>query len=136
MVVEVPIERPLEYHDLLRWSELSIQTEISQRFQKDLGLSTLKVSALINRNGEVVPLFTTTVSRDQWNQSTQISRWTKYHDSYELLQRHNESIPKRTVVASAPRTVTRPVFSPSLDAAFDGGGLTGEHIQSTLSRWD
>lgn len=136
MVVEVPIERPLEYHDLLRWSELSIQTEISQRFQQDLSLSTLKISALINRNGEVVPLFTTTVSRDQWSQSTQISRWTKYNDSYALLQRHNDKSPKRTIIASAPRAVTRPGFSPALDAAFDRGALTGEQIQSTLSRWD
>lgn len=136
MVVEVPVERPLGYHDLLHWSELSIQAEISRRFQQDLSLSTLKISALINRNGEVVPLFTTTVSRDQWNQSTQISRWTKYHDAYALLQRHNDNSPKRTVVAAAPRTVARPGFSPALDAAFDRGALTGEQIQSTLSRWD
>jgi hypothetical protein len=101
-----------------------------------LSLSTLKISAVINRNGEVVPLFTTTVSRDQWNQSTQISRWTKYHDAYALLQRHNDNSPKRTVVAAAPRTVARPGFSPALDAAFDRGALTGEQIQSTLSRWD
>lgn len=137
MVVEVSIERPLEYHDLLNLSELSIQTEISQRFQQDLSLSTLRVSALVNRNGEVVPLFTTTVSREQWSQSPRIALWTKYHDAYALLQRHSSNSSERTVVASAPMSpATRLGFSPALDAAFDRGALTGEQIQSTLSRWD
>lgn len=137
MVLEVAIENPLEYRDLLRWSERSVQAEISQRFQKDLSLSTLKISALINRNGEVMPLFTTTVSRDQWNQSPQIAQWTKYHDAYALLQRHNNHSPRRTVVASAPReAVASPAPLSGLEAAFDAGALTGEQIQSTMSRWD
>lgn len=137
IVLEVPMDHHLGHHDLISGAELSIKNEISQRFQRNLSLSTLTVSVLINRNGEVVPVLTTTVSRDQWKQSPQVAQWTKYHDSYALLQRHNAVSPKPNIVAaSAPRSVARRGFSPALDAAFDRGALTGEQIQSTLSSWD
>lgn len=144
VIFEVPIAHQRSHRDSVDQAELSAQHEISRRFKQNPELSTLQISVLVDRHGEVIPVFTTTVSREQWRQSPRIKAWSKYHNAYALLLRHNVPVtpsvarrPASRTVASVPRTARRlPAFNPAVDSAFDRAALPAKQVQRSLDYWD
>jgi len=137
---EVLVDHQAEYRDVLDAAKTSAQGKISQQFRENPEVSTLQISVLLDRNGEIIPLFTTAVSRAQWQQQPRIEPWVKYHNSYALLKRHEYSEGPDAIVASASAStsLSRPTVSPSYghDLAFDRGGLPSRFVQKSLDYWD
>lgn len=135
---EVPINNPIGHREIIGQVEVETQAEISRQFRQNPEMSTIQMSVLANRNGEVIPVFVTTVSRAEWQQDPQITRWTKYHNSYALLKRHD--LQNQTVAIAPPRQSAIAMgiapFSRAVDAAFDRGGLSSQKIQNSLDYWD
>ncbi len=141
IIFEVLIAHPMSHRDSVNQAELSAQSEISQRFKQDPDALSLQISVLVNRHGEVIPVFTTTVSREQWSQFPQIRRWSKYHDAYALLQRYDVPLdrPMTEAIAAVPRsaaTARLSISNPAVDFAFDRGALSSKQIQNSLDYWD
>lgn len=146
MIFEVSVEHSLGHRDVVKQAEVSAQQKISQQFRQNPEISSLQMSVVVNRNGEIIPVFVTTVSREQWLRSGNISSWTKYHNSYALLRRHDVLEKRPTVIASVPRKPTRSgslsqsefmESYPSLyESSFDQGSISKEVIQDSLDYWD
>lgn len=145
-VFEVSAERLTRHLDVMAQAESEAERFISRRFHENSGISSLQVSVLLNRNGEVIPIFVTTVSRQQWNHSTQVSQWTRYHNTYALLKRH-DTTQRHSAIAAAPKaTAASSVLRPfpgivaaaprTHDVAFDRGNLSPQLIQDSLDHWD
>lgn len=138
LIFEVRIDHPLEHREMISQAEQEAKRLISQRFLNSSDTSSLQVSALLHRNGEVIPMFITTISREQWQQSAQISPWTKYHNSYALLRRHTVNQGQATIVAVAPVVPSSTIIADlgRYESAFDRGRLSSEFVQGSLDRWD
>lgn len=146
MTFEVSVEQTPGHRDVVKQAEVSAQQEISQKFRLHPDISMLRMSVVVNRNGEIIPVFVTTVSREQWLRSGNLSPWTKYHNSYALLRRHDVIEQRPTVIAAVPRPsahsgdLTQSEFMdsyPSLyESAFDQGSISHEVIQDSLDYWD
>jgi len=139
LTFEVPVESQTAYRDVIHAVEISAQAEISQQFRNHPDISTLQISVLVERNGDIIPVFGTTVSRAQWEQQPKIEQWAKYHDSYALIKRHDYGEGAAVTLASAPMTSKRnPAASSSsgYDSTFDRGRLPPRVAQSSLDYWD
>lgn len=127
----------VEYEDFFRRAEAMVSDEISRQFSQNPDLPKVEVMVVGDRNGEIVPILTTTVSRAQWQETPRVSIWTEYYNpSYALLQRH-EGQPTETV-ARTPARATINDQSPisEIDRAFDEGRLTGATAQEYLDELD
>ena len=86
-----------------------------------------------NRNGDVIPVLTTTVSRTQWQENPQVSAWTQYNGvAYALIQRHDGQPPTQVATSPSRRstTVASRGISTQFDRQFDSGRLSGRTVQS------
>ncbi|MEB3211575.1 MAG: hypothetical protein VKL39_09470 [Leptolyngbyaceae bacterium] len=139
IVIDIPLSERVSSFELVSSSEQRIANEITQLFRQSSGVDTVQVSVLTHRNGEVIPLMTTVVSRSQWQQLPQVSAWTRYNNPQALLERHDQE----RVVALSP---TRPGGSrgiglqdtaiAQLDRDLDEGRLSGAAAQRNLSDLD
>lgn len=139
VVIELPIYGQLIYGELTAQAESMVQNSISRHFAQSGSPSEIEIVVVGNRHGEVVPISTTAVSRAQWQQTPQVSAWTRYYSaSQALLQRHEEL--EQRPVASAPSRTTAggswAYAAAEIDAALDSGRLTGAVAQSVLSSID
>lgn len=91
VVIELPIYGQVLNRDFIAAAERLATDEIRRQFRQPLNHSILEVVVLGVRNGEVIPVITTAVSRNQWRINPQIGVWTRYNDlSYALLHRNSE----------------------------------------------
>ncbi|MEM6253552.1 MAG: hypothetical protein AAF821_11575 [Cyanobacteria bacterium P01_D01_bin.156] len=128
----MPIYSRTSSDDLISQAESMAEKEINQSFSSNPELAEIEVVVLGNRNGDVIPVLTTTVSRTQWQENPQVSAWSKYYQAYALLRRHDRQPP--TQVANTPsRRSTAAVASRSIsiqfDRQFDSNRLSGQTIQ-------
>jgi len=143
VVVDVPIySASVSERSLTLEAELLVSQTIDQQFSQNPGLTTLKVLAMANRNGEVVPILETNVSRADWQEQPQVSIWTRYYDaSFELVQRHN--VQPSTLIASSVSSTSSDRQTASsarstilIDRLVDEGRLRGTDAQEVLSSID
>lgn len=130
--VDMPIYSRTSSDDLISQAESMAEQEINQYFNSDPELVEAEVVVLGSRNGDVIPILTTTVSRSQWQENPQASAWSKYYTAYALLRRHDRQPP--TQVAAAPSRRSTSVASRGLsirfDRQFDSGRLDGRTVQA------
>lgn len=128
----MPLYNRTSSDDLISQAESMAEQEINQYFNADPELTGIEVVVLGSRNGDVIPILTTTVSRSQWQENPQVSAWSKYYTAYALLRRHDRQPP--TQVAAAPSRRSASVASRSLsirfDRQFDSGRLSGQTVQA------
>lgn len=138
LAIEMPVYGQILYDDLISQAEFFVGTLINDQFSRSTDLSAVQVIVTGNRNGEVIPILVTTVSRAQWQETPQVSIWTEYYKtSYALLQRHD--VAQETTVATAPfRTTATNIQerASQIDRAFDEGRLTGRVAQEYLNDLD
>lgn len=103
--VEVTVTPGMTQSALLDAAESSVRQAIAQGFAQQSDLAAIAVLVLGNRNGEIVPILLTTVSREQWQAQPQVSAWTQYYTeaTHALLQR-----PQRPP-STAPDVTRNPV---------------------------
>ncbi|MEO0986304.1 MAG: hypothetical protein AAFY20_12230 [Cyanobacteria bacterium J06639_14] len=131
IVIDMPVYSQVTHGDLIIQAEGLVEAAINRQFGQVSELLKVEVVVLGNRNGEMVPILTTVVSRNQWQENPQVNAWTQYYsNSYALLQRHEERPGGEERVAAIPQvsSVNR-TSSSSIDRAYDEGRLTGREIQ-------
>ncbi|EKU98980.1 hypothetical protein Lepto7375DRAFT_8317 [Leptolyngbya sp. PCC 7375] len=132
VLLEMPIYSRTSSDDLISRAESMVSQEINQHFDADPSLAAIAVVVLGSRNGDVIPVLTTTVSRTQWQEKPQVSAWTKYYSAYALIRRHDSQSPPQ--VAASPSRRSSPVASRGIatqfDRQFDAGRLNGRTVQS------
>ena len=131
--MSIPIYGQVDQRSLIREADSLASQSISERFRQNPSLNMLEMTILGERNGEVIPIFSVLVSRDQWQENPQASAWAEYSSaSYALLRRHEEA----TVVASSPSRNAAPVgqarsfaAASEVQSAYDQGRLSGVEAQ-------
>lgn len=137
IVVDMSVYGQAEYGDFFRRAEAIASDEITRQFSQSPNLSEVQVMVLGDRNGQIAPILTTTVSRTQWQETPSVSVWTKYYNaSYALLQRYEGQ--QTETMAGASNRATRANRMPiaQIDRAFDEGRLTGTAAQEYLDELD
>lgn len=131
VVINVPVYSQVLHSDLVTQAESLAEAEIDRQFNQSTSVSEIQVVVLGDRNGEMVPILTTTVSRTQWQENPQVAAWTQYYsNSYALLRRHEDGSGNEAGVAVAARRPAGNRLPPSaIDRAFDERRLSGEAIQ-------
>lgn len=137
--VYLPLYGQAEPNDMRLDAESMAADAINSQFAQDPDATSVQVSVLGDRNGEIIPILTITVSRLQWQQSPQISSWARYHNAYALFQRHDQE----RIIAAVParpdrwsRSIASQSIPPQVEAAYDAGTLSGAMAQDYLSELD
>lgn len=134
-VLDLPLYGQIPQSEIISEAESMVNQEVTYRFNSDPSLLNLEVTVLGNRNGDVIPVLVTSVSRQQWQETPQVSAWTRYYRAYALIQRHdNTQQQTQPVVATSYRSapVSQNVASNItnvVDRNFDAGLLPGGALQ-------
>ena len=139
LLLNMPIYNRTSTDDLVRQAESMVSQEINQHFDTNPGLADIEVVVLGNRNGDIVPVLTTVVSRIQWQENSDVSAWTEYYGSHALLQRHDRREPQPVQVATPRRrstTVASRDISAQFERQFDSGRLAGRTVQTYVDLVD
>jgi hypothetical protein len=131
VLLEMPIYSRTSSDDLISQAESMVSQEINHYFDTNSDLAEIEVVVLGSRNGDIVPILTTTVSRTQWQENSQVNAWTKYYSAHALIRRHD--VPQPTRVATSPRRSTAVAsqgISAQFDRQFDSGRLDGRTVQA------
>lgn len=80
---------------------------IANTFETNPNAAPIKLTVLINRNGQVLPMMVAEISRDQWQQEPDVQSWARYSTSVRVLLGYAQ--PTRTAARpQAPRR--RPII--------------------------
>jgi hypothetical protein len=101
------------FSDLVNQAEFLAEIEISRLFQADPTLSELEVRVLGERNGQLVSLLSSRVSRDAWQASSNIRQWAQYFPTSSALLGYRNSDPVSTRVAVRDTSTPSVAFSPA-----------------------
>ena len=74
-----------DFWQLIAEAEALMAARITQIFATDPTVTGLSIEILAERNGAIVPLMLTQVSRNGWETDTQIASWTEYFDTAQVL---------------------------------------------------
>ncbi|MEM0981950.1 MAG: hypothetical protein AAGH78_16975 [Cyanobacteria bacterium P01_H01_bin.58] len=135
-VVSLPIYGEVFHGRMWAQAQGLAEDEINRQFSRDAALTTIEVAVVGDYNGELVPILTIAVSRNQWLANPQVSAWIAQdysQSSHALLQRHEESERDEAIAAGRTRNipVTPVAQTPSdlVDRAYDEGRLSGDALQ-------
>lgn len=73
------------FASLLQEAETSVKDITNQVFRTQTEVTDLSINVLGDKHGELVPLISVTVLRDNWQKGNSILTQAKYFDSAELL---------------------------------------------------
>ncbi|MGD1949044.1 MAG: hypothetical protein ACFB14_05295 [Leptolyngbyaceae cyanobacterium] len=131
VLLEMPIYSRTSSDDLISQAESMVSQEIVRYFDSDPSLAEVEIVVLGSRNGDIVPVLTTTVSRTQWQENPQISAWTKYYSSYALIRRHDSQPPTQVAAAPSRRSAApQGAIATRFERQFDAGQLSGRTVQA------
>lgn len=117
-----------DFESLIQQAESIAKNSIEQEFTSHPNLTEVSVMILGQRNGQIVPLVSSTVSRSNWQKEPRIDKWSRYFVSSEVLLGFKE--PQVTQSSSratqvAQRTASR-TPKPRQDDIGDGRGFDGD----------
>lgn len=98
------------FSDLVNQAESLAEIEFSRRFQADPSINELQITVLGERNGQLVSLLSSKVSRNAWQASSDIHQWTRYFATSSVLLGYRNSDPisrQRSVVISRTPSLER-----------------------------
>lgn len=133
----MPIYSSVTSQDLIDQAEALVTDEIGRRFSSNADLADVRVVVLGNRNGDIAPILSTSVSRADWQANPAVSAWTNYYRSYAFFRRHDR--PEPVVAAAAPTRSGSTLYadvSAQVDRQYDAGSLGGASAQIYLDDLD
>ena len=126
----------IDYETLIDQAQSMVSQEIVRQFSRDANLSEIEVVVLGDRNGDVIPLLTTSVPRSQWRVAPQVEAWTEFNLSYILFRQHDMHLTQAVAAASPPPTIIAQDTSTQFDHQYDVGRLLGQAVQEDLDILD
>lgn len=99
------------FSDLIKQAESLAATEISQRFQADPTLTEVQIMVLGERNGQLVSLLSSSISRNAWQENPDLRQWTQYFSESNILLGYrlpDPVIPSTSVSTQATARNNRP----------------------------
>lgn len=117
------------FSDLVNQAESLATIAISQRFQADPTLNEIQITVLGERNGQLVSLMSSRISREAWQANSDIRQWTQYFSASSVLLGYRSSDPVSTRVATRRRPTPPPVEqypSDILEQARSSGRISEE----------
>lgn len=94
------------FETIMKQAQELAEQSVEQEFTDNPEITEVSITILGDRNGQIVPLLRSKVSRSQWQQDPRIYLWTKYfNNSGVLLGFYNSSGSSAKV---APEPVARP----------------------------
>lgn len=139
LTVRIPFDGDRDHQAFLRDAEAMATQRIDREFRQNSTLNTLEVTVLGERNGEIIPIFSVSVSRDQWQTTPLVSSWAEYYSaSYALLRRHQDVRVIATAASDAPTAPRSRSFASeaAIQRAADAGRLTGRQAQVFMDDLD
>ena len=145
MMLELSLSANADAQKTLRQAEQMVSATLEQRFSQDATLSALEVVILGNRDGQIVPMLTTVVSREQWDTNPQVELWTTYANSLSALlfypSRPSEAIasrPPQPQAARQPQPPRRSFDLPivQIEQAYDSGRLSPRQLNDWVDLLD
>ncbi len=138
VVVDIPVyDQSVSVQSLTGDAELIVSDTIDQYFGQNPEFNSIQVVVLASRNGETIPILTTSVSRIQWQQQRDVSVWSRYYNAaYGLLQRRDDPVMVATARSSQSEASSNVIRASQIDRALDQGQLTGAAAQQVLSEID
>lgn len=76
---------------LMNQAESLAGIEVYRRFQADPTLRELQITVLGERNGQIVSLLSSRISRDEWRTSSDIRQWAQYYSASSALLGYRNS---------------------------------------------
>lgn len=138
VLLEMPIYSQTSSDDLLSQAESMVRQQISQHFSSNPGSTEVEVIVLGSRNGDVIPVLATTVSRAQWQENPQVRAWSKYYSAYALIQRHDQQQSPQVAVNPSRRSTTAASrgTATQFELQLDAGQLSGRTAQAYVDLVD
>ncbi len=142
IVLEIPVYgQTFSTGSVLSEAESLAGDTISRQFSQDDTLTTVQVLVMASRNGEILPILETIVSRDQWQERADVRSWSSYFQaSYALLSRNDDQQATGIVSTGLNQSMAsqsnRTLWTAQIDAAIDSGRLSGAQIQGVLDEVD
>lgn len=147
IMLELPLSADANAQKVLLQAESMVSATLDQRFSQDSALSTLEVVILGNQNGQILPMLTTTVSREQWVTNPQVELWSTYSNSFAALfypSRPPQVIaarPPQPQVARRPQTPRPSVRLPErfvvqIEQSYDEGRLSRQQLNQYVDLLD
>jgi hypothetical protein len=114
---------------LLQQAKTQTQSFVEQAFAKNPEQGEVQVTLMVERNGQVAPLFSVRVSRPDWQQNPRLEQWVQYFNGSEVL------LGFRTLPSSSPAVAQRATRSNSDDGrSFDGLPLVPPNLDEILAK--
>jgi hypothetical protein len=137
-LINLPVTSGIPYRHLMTQAEGKVKDTIRHQFNQNPHLSRLQVVVTGDRQGEILPILTTTVSRAQWQTNPQVQTWTRYYNaSYALIQRHDlKRNPTIVVAPNQPIITTFRSHTLPIDAPRKIHHFTEKTMQTRLSDLD
>ena len=101
------------FFDLVGQAEALAEITVSQQFQADPTLSELQITVLGERNGQLVSLLSSRISRDAWEATSDIRQWAQYFSTSSVLLGYRNSDPVSTRISVRSRRVSTPTWEPN-----------------------
>jgi hypothetical protein len=128
---------------LIERAEYLVMQAIAQRFQTNPSLAELHITVLGERNGQLVSLLSSRISRETWESGVNIRSWTRYLSSSSALLGYRNSEPTLTRVAqnqpfSSDRLIATINTDPRLDVeqALSLGQITNSEYWDLMDTLD
>lgn len=125
VVVQMPIYGQISSRDFTSQVEQLAAAAITQQFNQNPNAASVQVVMLGDRNGEIIPILTATITRTQWQTAPRVNVWSQYYRAaYALLQR------SPAMLAAVPTDWS------AFQSQKSQGYLTGAAAQARLSSMD
>lgn len=139
--IEVQAPNRSGHDDLVKQAERLAEAEIISRFDSDAGLTEVQIVVLGHRDGEVIPILSANVSRQQWQDSRRVDDWVQYYSSsYALLYRFeddsDESDNQGTQLPIRSRVTISDDPVIQVEDAYEEGRLTRDEYQNLIDALD
>lgn len=125
---------------LHRQAESAAVDEITKTFTETSQLNSVQINVLGQSNGRVVPIFSLSVSREQWLSNRQLALQTAqyYYSSYSLLglDSTDEGLTSPTVAQASPSPVVSRDPSVQVNEAFRQGRLSPQEYDQLIDALD
>lgn len=95
--VTLQADKVQDYGRLLEQAVGMGNDAIASTFETNPDTDPIKLTVLINRNGQILPILVAEISRDQWQQQPDVQNWARYSASVRTLLGYAQ--PARTTAA-------------------------------------